>query len=74
MQKLALITGASSGIGAEASRELAGLGFRVILVSALKKAIGLCARRFRHCAEAQISPYRAQIRADLMAATASFRP
>ncbi len=42
--------------------------------SALKKAIGLCARRFRHCAEAQISPYRAQIRADLMAATASFRP
>ncbi len=33
MQKLALITGASSGIGAEASRELAGLGFRVVLVA-----------------------------------------
>ncbi|MGO8739511.1 hypothetical protein, partial [Rhodoblastus sp.] len=50
------------------------LGDNVDLLSALKKAIGLCARRFRHCAEAQISPYRAQIRADLMAATASFRP
>ncbi len=33
MQKIALITGASSGIGAEASRELAGRGFQVILVA-----------------------------------------
>jgi len=33
MQKFALVTGASSGIGAEASRELAGLGFQVMLVA-----------------------------------------
>lgn len=30
--KIALVTGASSGIGAEASRQLSVLGYRVILV------------------------------------------
>lgn len=33
MSKLALITGASSGIGAEAARELSRLGMRVVLVA-----------------------------------------
>jgi short-subunit dehydrogenase len=33
MTRLALVTGASSGIGAETAHALAGRGFRVILVA-----------------------------------------